>query len=124
MQMFLCINYTQVALFPQGSYIEELFNKVKEVALNLYPNLSQVVLKNYITFKKDNKRNVISIWPKANSIEIVFHAKLGTLVDNENLIYDISNRLWSSAQYALRFDETINTDYIKNLINQTYNLIR
>ena len=117
-------NYTQVALFPQGSYIEELFNKVKEVALNLYPNLSQVVLKNYITFKKDNKRNVISIWPKANSIEIVLHAKLGTLVDNENLIYDISNRLWSSAQYALRFDETINTDYIKNLINQTYNLIR
>lgn len=117
-------NYTKDALFPQGSYIEELFNKIKEATLNLYPNLSQVVLKNYITFKKDKKRNVISIWPKENSIEIVLHAKIGTIVDESNLIYDISNRLWSSAQYALRFDETIDIDCVKNLIQQTYNLVK
>lgn len=40
--------------------------------------------------------------------------------DPEELTYDISNHLWSAAQYAFRFDEQTNTDYIKAFIEQTY----
>lgn len=113
--------YKQENLFPQGSYIESLFIKIKNIVTNLYPNLNQVVLKNYIAFKI-NKHNVVSIWPKSNSLEIVLNAKLGQIVDTFDLIYDISNRLWTSAQYAFRFDDSTNIDSVKDLIQQTYKL--
>lgn len=114
-------NYKQENLFPQGTYIESLFLKIKNILTNLYPNLIQVVRKNYIAFK-NNKRNVLSIWPKANSLEIVLNAKLGKIVDTSNLIYDISNRLWTSAQYAFRFDDATDMDIVIDLIQQTYKL--
>lgn len=117
-------DYSENSLFPENSYIEKLFKNVKSIALSLYPDLNIVPTKNYVSFKKGRKHNVISIWPKENSLEIVLNAKLGTIVDENELIYDISNRLWTSAQYALRFDETTNIDNVKDLIEQTYKQVK
>lgn len=117
-------DYSENSLFPENSYIEKLFNNVKKIAINLYPDLNVVPTKNYISFKKGRKHNVISVWPKENSLEIVLNAKLGTIVDENELIYDISNRLWTSAQYALRFDETTNIENVKDLIKQTYKQVK
>ena len=86
--------------------------------LNIFPT------KNYVVFKKSKKHNVVSIWPKENTLEIVLNAKLGTIQDNSDILYDISNRLWSHAQYALRFDEETNIDVVKDLIEQTYKLVK
>lgn len=117
-------DYSENSLFPENSYIEKLFNIVKKIALDLYPDLNVVPTKNYVSFKKGRKHNVIAIWPKENSLEIVLNAKLGTILDENELIYDISNRLWTSAQYALRFDETTNIENVKNLIKQTYKQVK
>ena len=117
-------DYSENSLFPENSYIEKLFNNVKKIALDLYPDLNIVPTKNYVSFKKGRKHNVIAIWPKENSLEIVLNAKIGTIVDENELIYDISNRLWTSAQYALRFDETTNIENVKDLIKQTYKQVK
>ncbi len=117
-------NYSLTALFPEGSYIEKLYNKIKELTLSLFPDLNINVLKNYVGFKKGRKHNVISVWPKANSLEIALNAKQGSISDKNELTYDISNRRWTAAQYAFRFDEETDGDAVKNLIKQTYNLVK
>lgn len=116
-------DYSQEALFPEGSYIKKLYENIKEVVLTMYPDLKVTPLKNYIGFKKGRKHNVISVWPKENSLEIVLNAKRGLIVDTEKLTYDISNRMWSAAQYAFRFDESTNIETVKDLIKQTYNQV-
>lgn len=116
--------YSQEALFPKDSYIEKLYLKIKDITLGIYPELKITPLKNNIGFKKNKKHNVISVWPKENSLEIVLNAKQGTIIDNAELTYDISNRRWTAAQYAFRFDEETNVDIVKDLIKQTYNLVK
>lgn len=117
-------DYSVEELFPKNSYIEKLFLKLKNLILNKYPDLVVLPKKNYVSFKKGKKHNVLSIWPKENSVEVVLHAKLGTLQDENELIYDISNRMWTVAQYALRFDENTNLNHVENLITQTYNMVK
>ena len=68
------------------------------------------------------KTNVVALWPKDGWIEVVLGAKLGTLKDENGLIYDISNRKWTAAQYALKFYEDTDMDAVRDLLLQTYNL--
>ena len=114
----------EFGLFNPNTDVGKLYVKFKDFLMQLYPNLRLTPTKNYISFKKGNKHNVLSLWPKANSIEVVLHAKLGSLVDNSDIVYDISNRLWSSAQYAFRFDETSDMNIVVSLIKQTYDLVK
>lgn len=118
------IVYSVENLFPVNTNIGNLYTKLKNILLEMYPELRISPLKNYVGFKKNKKHNVVSLWPKENSIEVVLNAKLGTIMDNSELIYDISNRLWSAAQYAFRFDETTDVEIVKNLIKQTYDLVK
>ena len=113
-------DYSKESLFPDGSYVSRLYETIKNLVLSMYPDLKITTLKNYIGFKKGKKHNVISVWPKENSLEIVLNAKRGLINDPEELTYDISNRMWTAAQYAFRFDEQSNINYIKTLIEQTY----
>lgn len=71
------------------------------------------------TFKY-NKKNVITLWPYKGWIEIVLNAKLGTIDDKNDLIYDISNRKWSSEQYAFKFNEDTDMKAVKDIVEQTY----
>lgn len=114
----------EFGLFNPNTDVGKLYIKVKDFLLSIYPDLRLTPTKNYISFKKGNKHNVLSLWPKAKSIEIVLHARLGTLTDGSDTIYDISNRLWRSAQYAFRFDETSDMQIVENLIRQTYEMIK
>lgn len=116
--------YSIDSLFPVNSYIRSLYEKVKEIVFEIDSNLRVVPLKNYVGFKKGNKHNVVSIWPKENSLELVLNAKRGKIKDLTELTYDISNRGWTAAQYALRFDENTNIEVVKDLIKQTYNLVK
>lgn len=117
-------DYSEDALFPEGSYIEKLFNKIKNITIEMYPELKVVPTKNYIAFKKDKSHNVIAVWPKENSLEVVLTAKRGSISDENELTYDISNRRWTSAQYAFRFDEETNIDDVKYLVKQTFDLLK
>lgn len=52
----------------------------------------------------------------------MLNAKPGTLNDKNGLIYDISNRKWTSQQYAFKFYDDIDMDAVKDIIEQTYSL--
>lgn len=117
-------DYSEERLFPEKTYVGELYEKFKNLLLSMYPNLTPVPNKNYVPFKKGKKHNVVSVWPKENSLEIVLNAKIGTIQDETETVYDISNRLWTAAQYAFRFDEETNINIVKSLISQTYEQIK
>lgn len=69
-----------------------------------------------------NNKNVVSLWSRSNSIEVVLNAKQGTITDTHNMAYDITNRKWTSEQYAFKFNEETNITDAKDLITQTYKL--
>lgn len=110
--------YTIDDLFDPNSDEFQLFTRVKEAVLSKHKHLMVVPTKHYVAIKKDKKHNSIAIWPKDGWIEIVFNAKLGTLHDDSDSIYDISNRLWSAAQYAMRFDNTTDLNTLLKLVDQ------
>ena len=49
---------------------------------------------------------------------MVLNVKLGSIKDESGLVYDISNRQWPSAQYALRFNEDTDMEIVKNIVKQ------
>ena len=116
--------YTIESLIPDESYVKKLYDKLKDIIIEMYPDLKINPLKNYIGFKKTRKHNVLSLWPKESSIEVVLNAKKGTLNDKYDLVYDISNRMWSAAHYAFRYDENTDINAVKDLIKQTYDLVK
>ena len=113
--------YTIDALFSDYSVPGSLYDRLKSVVLSIDDTLTDVPRKNYVTYKM-GKRNLISLWPRDGWIEVVLHAKLGSLKDEKGMLYDISNRKWSSVQYAFRLNSETDMDAVKNLITQTYKL--
>ena len=114
-------DYSVEALFPDGSYVRKLYDRLKEIILSIDKSLDPTPRQNYVTFKK-GKNNTISLWPKTDWIEVVLNAKLGQISDTSNSIYDISNRKWTAAQYAFKFYENTNIDTVKDLVKQTLDL--
>lgn len=111
--------YSVVALFPDYNNGSSLYNKMKNIILSVDKTLEESPRQNYVTFKL-GKGNVISLWPKDGWIEVVLNAKIGTITDNNGLIYDITNRKWSAAQYAFKFYDDTDMDAVKDIIEQTY----
>lgn len=111
-------DYSVDRIYPKGSEIEKLYSKVKKILLEIDPDLREDPLKLYVTFKK-NKSNVVALWPKSGCIEVVLNAKIGQINDKYDLVYDISNRKWSSEQYAFKFYNDTDIEAAKNIIEQT-----
>lgn len=112
-------DYSVELLYPDCNNANSLYSKIKEAILNLDKSLEESPRKNYVTFKLD-KKNVFSLWPRDGWIEVVLNAKLGTITDNNNLIYDISNRKWSSEQYAFKFYSDTDMNAVNDVLLQTY----
>ena len=112
-------DYSVERLFPDCNQASSLYNKIKNLILSVDTTLEETPRKPYVTFKL-NKKNVISLWPYKDWIEVVLNAKLGTINDKNGLIYDISNRKWSSEQYAFKFYDDTDMDAVKDIIEQTY----
>lgn len=49
-------------------------------------------------------------------------AKIGQIHDNNNLLYDITNRQWISEQYAFKYYSDTDTEIVKDIIKQTLEL--
>lgn len=112
--------YTLDELFSNEE-AKRLFEKIKEIVKEIDESITVSPTKYYASFKMNKKKNVIAIWPKEGWIEVILRAKLGTIKDDSNTIYDISNRLWSASQYALRVDDSSDWEQVRDLIQQTYN---
>ncbi len=113
--------YSVSALFPSGSEIRPLYEKIKAMVLSVEPSLEESPRQNYVTFKKDGS-NTVSVWPKNGWIEVVLNAKTGQIKDDNDLIYDITNRKWTAAHYAFRFYSDTDNDAVLSLVTQTINL--
>ncbi len=113
--------YSTDALFPPNSDVRKLFDKVKRLILSVDSSLEEAPRQMYVTFKKV-KSNTVSMWPKDGWIEVVLNAKLGQIRDDDGLLYDISNRKWSAAQYAFRFYDDTDEVAARKLIEQTIHL--
>lgn len=111
-------SYSIEKLFPEGSEERNLFEQIASPVLSKYPHVRACPTKLYVAFKKDKKHNLIAIWPKNGWIEIVLCAKQGSIDDEDELTYDISNRQWPAAQYALRFDDNTDINQVLKLIDQ------
>lgn len=114
-------DYSVEALFPVHSAIRSLYEKLKNVIMSIDSSLEEAPRLNYVTYKL-GKRNTVSLWPKSSWIEIVLNAKIGQIKDDNDMIYDISNRKWSSEQYAFKFFEDTDIAATKDLIQQALNL--
>ena len=114
-------DYSTDALFPKNSEVRKLFDKVKKLILSVDSSLEEAPRQLYVTFKK-GKNNTVSMWPKDGWIEVVLNAKLGQIKDDNGLLYDISNRKWSAAQYAFRFYDDTDEEASRELIEQTIKL--
>lgn len=110
--------YTVEALFPKGSEVRDLFEKMKKIILKVDSSLEEAARQNYVTFKK-NGGNTVSIWPKSGWVEVVLNAKTGQITDKNDLLYDITSRKWSAAHYAFRFYDDSDVVAVEDLVRQT-----
>lgn len=115
--------YSVEALFPRDSEIFGLFSKLRRIILSEEETLVEVPTKLYVTYKY-GKKNTVSLWPKSSWIEVTLNAKLGTLRDDNDLIVDISNRQWSSEQYAFKYYDDTDNEIVKDIVRQTIDLKR
>lgn len=114
-------DYTVEALFPTESDIYPLYKRIKEIVASIDSSLVESPKKLYVAFKKNDK-NTISIWPKSGWIEVVLTVRTGQLKNDYGLVYDITNRKWSSCHYAFRFTSNTDTSVAKEIIKQNIEL--
>ncbi|MBQ3679413.1 MAG: GIY-YIG nuclease family protein [Succinivibrio sp.] len=112
------MEYTVERLFPKDSDIFTIYSSLVKVIKSIDPCFTPKPFKLYVAFSK-NKKYVATLWPKKSWIEVVLASKRNTLNDPEDLTYDISNRKWSSSQYAIRVYDDTDLDAVKKLIEQT-----
>lgn len=115
--------YSVDSLFGKSGQTRDLYNQVVEIAQEVCENkLIAKPQKHYVAFKKDKFHNVICLWPKDGWLEVVLNAKIGSIHDETGTAYDISNRKWTAAQYAFKFDSSSDIEIAKKLIKDTYKL--
>lgn len=105
-----------------NAYVRETYEEVKNRILEIYPELQESFRKNYCSLKMDNVHNLVAFWLKKDWIEVVFSARIGDLKDPYGVIYDISNRKWSAAQYAMKIKPGTDPDMVVDLVKQCYKL--
>lgn len=115
--------YSIDALFPKGSGIRSLYDKMHELMKYMDASIEEVPRKLYLAFKI-NGRNILSMWSRSNWSELVLSARIGRISDNNGLVYDISNRKWISEQYALRYTEETDVAAVQDLAQQLIALKR
>ncbi len=116
-------NYSIETLFPSESETGKLYKTLREIVLSYDPNQEEYATKLYATYRLGKKKTV-SMWPKSGWIEVVLNAKIGQVQDPYGLLYDITNRKWSAAQYAFKFTSSTNLDAVEDIVNQMVNLAK
>lgn len=114
--------YSVKSLYPDSEQQDSLYNTLKSIILSIDNSLAEVPRKNYVVFKRENK-NVFGLWPRDGWIEVVLNAKIGDIYDKSGTIYDITNRKWSSAQYAFKYYSDTDRSVVLDILKQTYLLL-
>ena len=117
--------YSEETLFGDCTQTtKDLYRELDELIMQIDSELEPRFNKWYLGYKIDSTHNVVSLWPKKDWIEVVLNVKLGEIDDPYNIMYDITNRKWPSAHYAVHFDENMNVDDVVDLIRRSYKFLK
>ena len=101
--------------------IQELYEKLKSMILNIGDDISIKPTKLYIAFLR--KTNFCDINIQKNQLKIWLNMERGKLDDSKNLTRDVSNiGHHGNGDYELNIDSDSDIEYVVSLIRQSYNL--
>ncbi len=114
--------YTEEERKEAGSQeIQELYERLKTMILNIGDDISVKPTKLYIAFIR--KGNFCDINIQRNQLKIWLNMSKGTLNDNKNIAKDVSNTgHWGNGDYELLINSDSDIEYIVSLIRQSYNI--
>ena len=99
--------------------IVALYNKFKQLVLNISDNITIRPRKMYIGFIA--KTNFTDVLLQSNSIKVFLNLKKGNLDDPKKISRDISNvGHWGNGDYEVKISNDKNLEYILSLIKQAY----
>ena len=102
---------------PEG--IVELYNKFKDIVLNISDQVTIRPRKFYIGFVA--KTNFTDVLLQQSKIKIYLNLKKGKLDDPKKLSRDISNvGHWGNGDYEINISDDKNLEYISSLVKQSF----
>jgi len=114
--------YTEQEKIEFGTQaIQELYEKLKTMILNIGDDISIKPTKLYIAFLR--KTNFCDINIQKNQIKIWLNSSKGNISDSKGILRDVSNiGHHGNGDYELSLDSDSDIEYIVSLIRQSYNL--
>ncbi len=116
--------YSVEALYPDNSNIRSTYETLKSIFMSVDKSLEEAPRLRYVAFKMNNQKNIASLWPRSRWIEVVLPVKLGQINFGTDIVYDISNRKWTSEQYAFKFYDDTDPNVIKDILDKVLRLKR
>jgi len=105
--------------FPKE--IQDLYIKLRQIILNLYPNIQIMPKKNYISFKA--KTNFLDVQPQSRLLKCVINVRAGKLKDPKKLARDISKLgHFGSGDYDFSIISLKDIEKFSDLIKQSYKI--
>ena len=114
--------YTESNRKEAGSLeMQELYDKVKRMILNIGDDISIKATKFYIAFIR--KTNFCDINIQKNQIKIWLNVKKGKLEDSKKIARNVADiGHWGNGDYEIVLNSDADIEYVVSLIRQSYNL--
>jgi predicted transport protein len=114
--------YTESNRKEAGSLeMQELYDKVKRMILNIGDDISIKATKFYIAFIR--KTNFCNINIQKNQIKIWLNVKKGKLEDSKKIARNVADiGHWGNGDYEIALNSDADIEYVVSLIRQSYNL--
>jgi len=104
----------------KGEFSAQLFEIFRGQLLSTYDGLIVGNNKMVTSFKKGSK-HIVSVAVQRDALKITINAKSGTLVDDKNLMRDVSKiGHWGAGDYQIKVSDEKHFEYIMDLIKQVY----
>ena len=101
--------------------MQELYDKVKRMILNIGDDISIKATKFYIAFIR--KTNFCDINIQKNQIKIWLNVKKGKLEDSKKIARNVADiGHWGNGDYEIALNSDADIEYVVSLIRQSYNL--
>lgn len=101
-------------------YIAEFYENIKDAIENNFDDINVVPLKHYIAFKTNNK-NIISLIPRKDKIQIFISMKIEDINDPNDLVIDVSGKdHWGTGNCEVNLFPGDDLNYFISLFRQSY----